>query len=88
MSAKLSGDLTPPTPETIEVYRAAVRAWRRGYQPPGLQDSQYDPSVPRAAAIAAVKKLRPSLSCAETEALALRAIAWAEHVPNEFFWDL
>ncbi len=87
MSTKAPGPIKPPTPQTIEAYREAVRAYRT-YRPmkrEGVPDHLFSP---KAAAAAAVRKLRPSLTDSEAEALAQDAIAWSEQAHNECFWDL
>jgi hypothetical protein len=71
----------PPTPQTIEAYRAAVLAWRTSPAPKS-QGSRCR------TAVAAVKKLRPAFTDREAEELARDAIRWAQQLPNECFWDL
>ena len=78
----MSVPIKPPTPQTIEAYRAAVLAWRISYDP-----SKWH-GLRRSAAVAAVRKLRPSLTDSEAEELAEDAISWAKQAPNECFWDL
>jgi hypothetical protein len=88
MSTKIPGPIKPPTPQTIEAYRAAVRAYRTSYRPSKRGYAQDVLLIPTTAAGAAVKKLRPDLTDNEAESLAHDAITWAEQVHNECFWDL
>ena len=86
MSANSLRTIKPPNTETIEAYRAAVRAWRVSGRSLKLH-SCTDFHIPRCAT-AAVKKLRPDLSESQAQTLAEEAISWAEQMPNECFWDL
>ena len=87
MSANSLRTIKPPNTETIEAYRAAVRAWRVSGRSLKLHSSRTDFHLPRCATVA-VKKLRPDLSESQAQALAEDAISWAEQMPNECFWDL
>jgi hypothetical protein len=87
MSANLLRAIKPPNTETIEAYRAAVRAWRVSGRSLKQHSSRTESHIPRSATIA-VKKLRPDLSESQAQALAEDAISWAEQTPNECFWDL
>src|SRR5271166_4088342 len=80
-SYTMSSLTKPPTPQTIEAYRAAVLAWRTSPAPKS-QGSRCP------TAVAAVKKLRPAFTDREAEELAGDAIRWAQQIPNECFWDL
>ncbi|MGA7325193.1 MAG: hypothetical protein WBX25_12055 [Rhodomicrobium sp.] len=88
MSAKILGPIKPPTSQTIEAYRAAVLAYRTSYRPSTRGGVQDNPLIPKAAAAAAVRKLRPDLTDSEAEVLAHDAVTWAEQLHNECFWDL
>ena len=87
MSANSLPRIKPPNTETIEAYRAAVRAWRVSGRSLKLHSCCTDFHLPRSATVA-VKKLRPDLSESQAQALAEDAISWAEEIPNECFWDL
>jgi len=87
MTANLLRTIKPPDTETIEAYRAAVRAWLVSGRSLKQHSSRTDLHIPRSATIA-VKKLRPDLSESQAQALAEDAISWAEQIPNECFWDL
>lgn len=88
MSAKVLGPIKPPTPQSIEAYRAAVLAYRTSYWPLKRGGARDDFLIPKTAAAAAVRKLRPDLTHSDAEALAHDAVTWAEEVHNECFWDL
>ncbi|MGO8777339.1 MAG: hypothetical protein ACLQKK_00225 [Rhodomicrobium sp.] len=88
MSTRASGSIRPPTPETIEAYREAVRAYRTSYRPMKRGGGQDELWTPKTAAATAVRRLRPGLSESEANALAQDAIDWAEQSHNECFWDL
>jgi len=87
MSANSLRTIKPPNTETVEAYRAAVRAWRVSGRSLKLHSSCTDFHLPRSATVA-VKKLRPDLSESQAQTLAEDAISWAEQMPNERFWDL
>ncbi len=88
VSTKIAGPIKPPSPQTIEAYRAALRAYRTSYRPVKRECTRDELLIPITAAAVAVKKLLPALTDSEAEALARDAIIWAEQVPNESFWDL
>ena len=80
----------PPTPETIDVYPAAILAFRKAFAEERRRHGvmKGDARLPLWAARDAVMAVRIEMGPEEVERLAQQATAWAAQAHPAWFWAL
>jgi hypothetical protein len=80
----------PPTPETIDVYPAAILAFRKAFAEERRRHGvmKEDARLPLWAARDAVMAVRLEMGPEEAERLAQLATAWAAQAHPAWFWAL